>query len=38
MLEQWLPASSMVYVLAVENALLLLLVGSLVWRWYRSRP
>jgi Tfp pilus assembly protein FimV len=38
MLEQWLPASSMVYVLAAENALLLLLVGSLIWRWYRSRP
>jgi hypothetical protein len=37
-LEQWLPASSIVYVLAVENALLLLLVGSLIWRWYRSRP
>jgi hypothetical protein len=36
-LEQWLPANSMVYVLAVENALLLLLVGSLIWRWYRSR-
>jgi pilus assembly protein FimV len=38
LLEQWFPASAMVYVLAVENALLLLLVGSLVWRWYRSRP
>jgi Tfp pilus assembly protein FimV len=37
-LEQWLPASSMVYVLVVENALLLLLAGSIVWRWYRSRP
>lgn len=37
-LEQWLPSSSMVYVLMVENALLLLLAGSIFWRWYRSRP
>jgi hypothetical protein len=36
-LTQWLPTDSMVYVLAVENALLLLLVIGIVWRWYRRR-
>jgi Tfp pilus assembly protein FimV len=36
LLAQMLPASSMVYVLLVENALLLLLAGGILWRWYRS--
>jgi hypothetical protein len=35
--EQWLPTSSISYVLMVQNALLLLLAGGLLWRWYRSR-
>ena len=37
MLEQFIPANSMVYVLLVENALLILLAGGLLWRWLRSR-
>jgi Tfp pilus assembly protein FimV len=36
LLEQLLPTDSMVYVLAVENALLLLLVIGILWRWLRS--
>jgi Tfp pilus assembly protein FimV len=36
LLEQLLPTNSMVYVLAVENALLLLLVIGILWRWLRS--
>jgi Tfp pilus assembly protein FimV len=36
-LEKWLPTNSMIYVLAVENALLLLLAIGILWRWYRSR-
>ena len=37
LLEQWLPTGSILYVLMVENALLLLLAGGMLWRWYRSR-
>jgi hypothetical protein len=37
LLEAWLPSSSMIYILALENALLLLLAGGILWRWYRSR-
>jgi hypothetical protein len=37
LLEQWLPTNSIAYVLMVENALLLLLAGGMLWRWYRSR-
>jgi pilus assembly protein FimV len=36
-LEQLLPQSSMLYVLVVENALLLLLAVAILWRWMRSR-
>jgi Tfp pilus assembly protein FimV len=36
-LEKWLPTNSMIYVLAVENVLLLLLAIGILWRWYRSR-
>jgi hypothetical protein len=36
-LEEWLPTNTMVYVLAVENALLLFLAIGILWRWYRSR-
>jgi hypothetical protein len=37
LLEQMLPANSMVYVLVLENALLLLLAAGILWRWLRSR-
>ena len=36
-LEKWLPTNSMIYVLAAETALLLLLAIGILWRWYRSR-
>jgi Tfp pilus assembly protein FimV len=36
-LEAWLSSNTMVYVLAVESALLLLLAIGILWRWYRSR-
>jgi Tfp pilus assembly protein FimV len=36
-LEAWLPTNTMAYVLAVENAFLLLLAIGILWRWYRSR-
>jgi hypothetical protein len=36
-LEKWLPTYSMIYVLAAETALLLLLAVGILWRWYRSR-
>jgi Tfp pilus assembly protein FimV len=36
-LEEWLPTNTMVYVLAVENALLLFLAIGILWRWYRNR-
>jgi hypothetical protein len=36
-LEEWLSFNTMVYVLAVESALLLLLALGILWRWYRSR-
>jgi Tfp pilus assembly protein FimV len=37
LLEHVVSPSSMVYVLVVENALLFLLAGGILWRWYRSR-
>jgi hypothetical protein len=37
LLEQWLSSSSIVYILIVQNALLLLLAAGILWRWYRSR-
>jgi hypothetical protein len=37
LLEAWLPTNTMAYVLAVENAFLLLLAMGILWRWYRSR-
>jgi Tfp pilus assembly protein FimV len=36
-LEEWVSSNTMVYVLAVESAVLLLLAIGLLWRWYRSR-
>ena len=36
-LEAWVSSNTMVYVLAVESALLLLLAIGILWRWYRSR-
>ncbi len=36
-LEEWFSFNTMVYVLAVESALLLLLAIGILWRWYRSR-
>ena len=36
-LEAWVSSNTMVYVLAVESALLLLLALGILWRWYRSR-
>jgi Tfp pilus assembly protein FimV len=36
-LETWVSSNTMVYVLAVESALLLLLTIGILWRWYRSR-
>jgi Tfp pilus assembly protein FimV len=37
LLEAWISSNTMVYVLAVESALLLLLTIGILWRWYRSR-
>jgi hypothetical protein len=37
LLEEWVSSNTMVYVLAVESALLLLLTIGILWRWYRSR-
>ena len=36
-LEQWLSASAMAYMLVIENTLLLLFAGAMLWRWLRSR-
>ena len=36
-LEQMFPPGSMLYVLVVENALLLLMASVILWRWFRSR-
>jgi hypothetical protein len=32
-----LPAGSIVYVLVMENALLLSLASGILWRWLRGR-
>jgi Tfp pilus assembly protein FimV len=37
LLEEWVSSNTMVYVLAVESAVLLLLAIGILWRWYRSR-
>jgi len=36
LLEQMLPAGSVVHVLVLENTLLLLVAAVVLWRWYRS--
>lgn len=36
LLEQLLPADSMVHVLVLENTLLLLVAAGVLWHWYRS--
>jgi Tfp pilus assembly protein FimV len=37
LLQEWVSSNTMVYVLAVESAVLLLLAIGILWRWYRSR-
>ena len=36
-LETWLSANTMAYILAVQSAFLFLLAIGILWRWYRSR-